>query len=285
MPLEPIVLVFVLVAFVAIIARFLPRDAAGRPRLPRIVDESVGMYVLRRSLGRPTEAASDLAKVEVDATADVPEDEIAYRIGVPGAPEPTIPTRFVVSQAPPQAHPIPPVVPITARPVVGGGPQARRRGAALVPLQRRIAGLGTLVAILLVGFAAVSVPRAPRGSGAFGDGDAWCHAGRERTRVRADVVPDRGAACERAAADGRFVTHCGPDCEPHRHAAAGHRDAGRVPHAATHAAADPAADTHHARTHAAADPGAHPAPTPAPTPSRPRRRLRRSRPLHVRRRA
>lgn len=159
MPLELIILAFVLVAFVAIAARFMPRDAAGRRRLPRIVDESVGMYVLRRATGRPTEAASDVAKAETEADAIVPEEAIAYRIGVPGAPEPTVPTRFVVAKAPPQAHKIPPVVPVVTRPVARGRPQARRGGA--LPFQRRLAALGTLFAVLLVGFAALSLPRGP----------------------------------------------------------------------------------------------------------------------------
>jgi hypothetical protein len=158
MPLELIVLAFVLVAFVAIAARFMPRDAAGGRRLPRIVDESVGMYVVRRALGRSTESASERAKT--GPAELVSEDEIAYRIGVPGAPEPTVPTRFVVAKAPPQAHKIPPVVPVTIRPVVGGRPQARRGGA--VPLQRRVAALGTLAAVLLVALAALSLPRAPQ---------------------------------------------------------------------------------------------------------------------------
>ena len=198
MPLELIVLVFVLVAFVAIVARFLPRDAAGRRRLPRIVDESVGMYIVRRSLGRPTEAASDLAKVGVDATAEVPEDEIAYRIGVPGAPEPTVPTRFVVSQAQPQAHPIPPVVPITdaagRRRQAPGSPTWR--GARAVPAANRGArdARGDPAGRVRGGLGAAG----PRGGGALGDGDAGRHASLERARVRADAAADRGAARERA---------------------------------------------------------------------------------------
>jgi outer membrane biosynthesis protein TonB len=159
MPLELIVLAFVVGAFVAIAARFMPRDAAGRRRLPRTVDESIGMFVLRRALGRPTEAASDREAAQAEAAAHVDEDAIAYRIGVPAAPQPTVPTRFVVSQAPLQAHRIPPVVPIATRPVAGGRPQARRGGVLM--LQRRFAALGTLLAVLLVALAALSLPRAP----------------------------------------------------------------------------------------------------------------------------
>ena len=160
MPFELIVFGSVIVAFVAIAARFMPRDASGARRLPRIVDESVGMYVLRRAVGRPTEAASDRAAAEAEAAAIVPEDEIAYRIGVPGAPEPTVPARFVVSEAPPQAHKIPPVMPIATRPVAGGRPQARRPAA--LPLRRGLAGGVTMLALALVAFAALSLPRGPQ---------------------------------------------------------------------------------------------------------------------------
>jgi hypothetical protein len=161
MPLELIVAAFVVVAFVAIAARFMPRDESGRRQLPRVIDESVGMYTLRRSLGRSTEATTDRVAAEAEAAARVSEDEIAYRIGVPGAPEPTLPTRFVVSKAAPQAHRIAPVVPIATRPVAGSRPQARRSGA--LPLQRRLAGLVTVLIMFFVAFAALSLPRGPEG--------------------------------------------------------------------------------------------------------------------------
>jgi hypothetical protein len=161
MPLELIVVGFVVVAFVAIAARFAPRDESGARRLPRVVDESVGMYMVRRALGRSTEAASDRAAEQAGKTEQVTEDAIAYRIGIPGAPAPTVPTRLVVSKAPPQAHPIPPVIAVAARPVIGGAPQARRSGA--LPMQRRLAGVVTVLVVLLVAFAALSLPRGPEG--------------------------------------------------------------------------------------------------------------------------
>jgi hypothetical protein len=160
-PLELIVLGFVVAAFVAIALRFTPRDAAGRRRLPRMIDESVGMYVVRRAIGRSTEAAADRDAAAAETQAAIEQAAIAYRIGVPGAPAPTIPTRFVVSKAPQQAHPIPPVVPVTTR-VGGGRPQARR--SAALPLQRRAAGVVTVLVVVLVAFAALSLPRAPEGA-------------------------------------------------------------------------------------------------------------------------
>jgi outer membrane biosynthesis protein TonB len=161
MPLELIVIAFVVIAFVAIAARFAPRDESGARRLPRMIDESVGMYMVRKALGRSTEAASDRAAAPAETAEQVTEDAIAYRIGIPGAPPPTLPTRFVVSKAPPQAHPIPPVMPVATRPVSGGAPQARRSGA--LPMQRRLAGVVTVLIVLLVGMAALSLPRGPEG--------------------------------------------------------------------------------------------------------------------------
>src|SRR6478752_4855384 len=170
MPLELVVMGFAVAALVAIAVRFASRDEGGERRLPRVIDESVGMFAIRRALGRPTEAASDRdaaraeaeANAAAEAAARLHEDEIAYRIGVPGAPPPTLPSRFVVSKAPPQAHPIPPVAPVATRPVAGARPMARR-GAAALPLQRRIAGVFTVLVVVLAAFAAQSLPRGPQG--------------------------------------------------------------------------------------------------------------------------
>jgi hypothetical protein len=56
---ELLVGALVVLAFVAILNRFAFRDASGQFRLPRIVDQSVGMWVLRRMLGRPTDPEMD----------------------------------------------------------------------------------------------------------------------------------------------------------------------------------------------------------------------------------
>jgi hypothetical protein len=49
---ELIVAALVLLGFVAIITRFITRDEAGQLRLPRVVDDSIGMWALRRITGR-----------------------------------------------------------------------------------------------------------------------------------------------------------------------------------------------------------------------------------------
>ena len=51
------------------------------------------MFVVRRALGRSTDGGAPIGKrPRPRQPAHVAEDEIAYRIGVPGAPEPTVPT-------------------------------------------------------------------------------------------------------------------------------------------------------------------------------------------------
>src|SRR4051794_3612850 len=161
MPLELVVVSFSVVAFGAIIFRFLPQDETGARHLPQVIDESVGMYTIRRTLRLSTDAASDREAARADAEAKAEQAAIAYRIGVPGAPAPTLPSRLVVSRSTPQAHQIPPVSPIATRAIVRARPQARKSGA--LPLQRRLAGLATVLVVLLVAFAAQSLPRGPEG--------------------------------------------------------------------------------------------------------------------------
>lgn len=50
--MELLATALVVVGFVAIVIRFFARDAAGELRLPRIVDDSIGMWALRRATGQ-----------------------------------------------------------------------------------------------------------------------------------------------------------------------------------------------------------------------------------------
>lgn len=143
---------FLLAALIAIAARFLPRETFSGLRVPAIIDRSIGMWLLRRAIGRWQPSEPDEPRGPVEPTLD----EIAYRIGVPGAPTPTPPARFDVSRAGPQAHPIPPVTPVAVRPVVGGRPQARPNALGL---QRRLAG-GIAIAVVVVAVGMIaSTPR------------------------------------------------------------------------------------------------------------------------------
>jgi len=56
---ELLVGALVVLAFAAILIRFAFRDGSGHFRLPRIVDQSVGMWILCRMLGRPTDPDMD----------------------------------------------------------------------------------------------------------------------------------------------------------------------------------------------------------------------------------
>lgn len=57
--MEFVVGALAVLGLVAIVARFSPRDASGELQLPRIIDDSIGMWALRRLTGRPTDPAVD----------------------------------------------------------------------------------------------------------------------------------------------------------------------------------------------------------------------------------
>jgi hypothetical protein len=152
MPLETIVVAFVALAFVAIAWRFLPGPTEGSGRFRTVIDESVGMWLVRRALGRPADrpgSADDIAIPEPDV------DEIAFRIGVADAPPPTLPTRLVVSKAPSTrrsaflAH-----AATVHPPSVGfhGGANRQRRSArpsGALAAQRRSAGAVALAVVAI----------------------------------------------------------------------------------------------------------------------------------------
>src|SRR5687768_10559184 len=73
-PIEIVAIIFVVGSFVAIGARFTPRDAFGVRRAPRPIDDSVGMYALRRLRRRSTLTEADLVQPSLE--------EILQRIGV-----------------------------------------------------------------------------------------------------------------------------------------------------------------------------------------------------------
>jgi hypothetical protein len=155
MIVELITAAFVVAGLVAVVVRFQPRDWLGERRWPRLLDTSIGMWLIRRVTGRPTESpAWDWP--------DAPEpslDEIADRIG---APRPTLPTRYVVASgtrgdARPRAGPIPPAE-LVARATailegrVASRPVARRRRRPETALsaQRRLAGLAALGVVAMI---------------------------------------------------------------------------------------------------------------------------------------
>lgn len=150
--MELIVGALVVLGFLAILARFLPRDAAGRTMLPRIVDDSIGMYVLRRVTGRRL-----WERPQNSETADAPR---AVETGGPARTARLAPTRVVVSRSPRALETGP-----AGRPVKRA-PHARRRRRAVVVLGSRVAAAGALAAALVVatGVLGTSVlPPGPQG--------------------------------------------------------------------------------------------------------------------------
>ncbi|HEU0236988.1 MAG TPA: hypothetical protein VFR14_11170, partial [Candidatus Limnocylindrales bacterium] len=109
-----------------------------------VVDRSIGMWIVRRLTGRPDPVA---ARPRSDGEAP-PEtlpaaDEIAYRIGVPGAVAPSRPDRLVVSAD-----------------AQDGGPRAG--GARRVLWRDSAVALVAVSAVVLV--AVVVLPRLPQGA-------------------------------------------------------------------------------------------------------------------------
>ncbi|HEU4920196.1 MAG TPA: hypothetical protein VFT20_10685 [Candidatus Limnocylindrales bacterium] len=127
MSFELIALAVVAFGFGAIAVRFIPRDEHGSPRLPRIVDESVGMWVLRRVLGRPTEPRTTASAAPLPQPS---ADEIAWRIGVPGAAPPRtssgdVPARPARATGVATADSAPAAPPTPARVMPAAAPERR----------------------------------------------------------------------------------------------------------------------------------------------------------------
>jgi hypothetical protein len=106
---QTLAIVFVVVALGAIAWRFLPRSPDGPVRLPRVVDDSIGMYLLRRTLGRPTERTELTERTEptrapdrreVAAVAEPRPDEIAPRVGVTSSSPQTASPGAAAAEAP-----------------------------------------------------------------------------------------------------------------------------------------------------------------------------------------
>ena len=151
MPIEIVALTFVVVAFTAIGARFMARDADGRAQLPAIVDRSVGAYLFRRLTGRPTSTRrrhTQRPRISIDGRADVPS-----------GPPLIQPTRLVVASARRPPEPARPVG--TAHRVVpaGIGGPPRKRPSALVLQRQAAATLAVSVLVLMV----IGVVLAPHG--------------------------------------------------------------------------------------------------------------------------
>ena len=179
-PVEVVAIIFVVGAFVAIGARFTPRDAFGVRRAPRPIDDSIGMYAIRRLRRKSTLTESDLPQ----PTAD----EIAYRIGIlPTKPTPAsgpataeAAAALTVGQAPPEpvGNAAPDNLPTTPRPLPPADLLAailaaadrpptrpgRRRSPAALTSQRWAGGLIAAGLVVAAGLGGASIARTADGA-------------------------------------------------------------------------------------------------------------------------
>jgi hypothetical protein len=188
---EILVGALVVLGFLAILVRFIGRDASGEIRLPRVVDDSIGMWTLRRITGRRLGArewgdeiegdqpldpnASGVTRAALDATAAADASvatataTIASAANVANAT--AVPARSTPARIPPAR--VPPMRDIAIRPRPNRRPgysasmlsptpvlDLRRRQEALArpgrpSRRRRLAALGVLAAVLIVAIVAL----------------------------------------------------------------------------------------------------------------------------------
>jgi len=183
--MEWIVGTLVVLGFIAIIVRFMPRDEAGGIRLPTIVDNSIGMWALRRLTGRPLwERTDDIGTIGAgQAAVAVPARAASVSIGFGDLhrtrPVPRPPTQFMATRSRFEAlgirragdaqPPGPAASHFVATPIVSSSarrpPQAHPVGP--VAVQRRLAAL---LAILIVAVLAIVVAIVPRGTSGLSGG-------------------------------------------------------------------------------------------------------------------
>ena len=191
--MELLVAVLIVVALVAIAIRFGLRGPAGSVRLPRIVDDSIGMWVLRRVSGRPLLGRPAGARPDPFARFRRPSTVLATRVPPPRPgtrrPGPSAAAPARARTSPSATAPSPPTDPgpevsgsetwqVVPRPPasrtfgssIGSAADraaARRPGRATV-----VAGyLGLVVVVAVVAFiagAALGVVSSPGGSSAPG---------------------------------------------------------------------------------------------------------------------
>jgi hypothetical protein len=165
---ELVVGALAVLGFLAILTRFVTRDASGEIRLPRVVDDSIGMWALRRVTGRRlwerpvADEQPGRAIVERDseptrpapgaiAVADSGHSMAGRMSGVPTGPTAARPT---LHEVPPSRTPVADL----RRRTRAQPPDARQPGA--IGRRHRSTALGYLAAVLLVGTAAVAVAMA-----------------------------------------------------------------------------------------------------------------------------
>ncbi len=155
--MEWLVGALVVLGFLAIIARFLTRDASGEIRLPRIVDDSVGMWALRRLTGRPLgDRPPEDERPSLDPT--MTDVDLARRLDGRDGELTPVPTRLRRYGQGSQ-----PTAPALSRDALIGEEEARRRRRRRrrVALAPQLVAMGSLIGVLAVGILVVTLLQLP----------------------------------------------------------------------------------------------------------------------------
>ena len=187
--MELIVGVLVVLGLLAVVTRFIARDASGQIWLPRIVDDSIGMWTLRRITGRQLWER----RLDDDVAGDVPLDSGApdathAALGAIAAAHAATPSIGTAPEAPIASRPVTSTIGVSPTPVQDlrrrqlaharktGRPtsvvpvsvrsgrrrdQARRR--RILGWAPRFAAMGSVAAVLAVAIIVLSVAVLPRG--------------------------------------------------------------------------------------------------------------------------
>lgn len=169
--MEWIVGALVVLGFIAITVRFVPRDASGRARLPQMVEDSIGMWAVRRLTGQADADREDdrdedgPASPRIDGHGRDPATRFdAFPIG----PVPIAPTRFVPSSST-QMRPMGQIgagsvrQPVTSPIIELKISRRRPRPNGNVATERRLVAVAALLVVGVVVLGIVLAPRSPRG--------------------------------------------------------------------------------------------------------------------------
>jgi hypothetical protein len=183
---ELLVGALVVLGFVAILVRFIGRDSSGEIRLPRVVDDSIGMWTLRRITGRRLGAsawddeidgdqqldpnASDATRAALGAitaanatsAAKTPKTTVVPVVSARSAPT-SVPSARVppardIAVRPPAGNRRPGYAPSMLSPTPVLDLRRRQQGLARPrrsSRRRRLAALGVVAAVLIVAIVAL----------------------------------------------------------------------------------------------------------------------------------
>ena len=214
--MELVVGALVVFGFLAVVTRFITRDASGEIRLPRIVDASIGMWALRRITGRRLSERPWDAEVRDDVSSDSSVSDATSAapvvIAAAKAADPSIEparaapitSRLVSSTIGASPTPVHDLrrrqlaharrtgMPTAVVPVFAGDGRSSAYGLRKATLGRapRVAAMGSVAAVLAVAVIAVGVVVLPRGP----QGEVLDSTGRPNLTPGSSQIADRSSA-------------------------------------------------------------------------------------------